>query len=96
MLQNTCSRLRLNANQWTSGSKVGVSGDDGGQGDVTVCSCSWVLGSGLRVVDHLAHNCFDNGVLEALPTGTYHHFGFVGCDQAVISQKLPVGKLVDS
>ena len=34
--------------------------------------------------------------LEALPTGTYHHMGSVGSDQVVISQKLPVGKLVDS
>ena len=38
MLQNTCSRIRLNANQWTSGSEVGVDEDDefasGGQGQV--------------------------------------------------------------
>ena len=40
MLQNTCSRLKLNANQLTTGSKVGVDEDDevasGGQGAVTV------------------------------------------------------------
>ena len=40
MLQNTCSKMRLNANQWTSGSEVAVAEDDevasGGQGDVTV------------------------------------------------------------
>ena len=39
MHQNTYPRLRLNANQWTSGSEVGVAEDDevasGGQGDVT-------------------------------------------------------------
>ena len=39
MLQNTCSRMRLNVNQWTSGSEVAVAEDDkvasGGQGDVT-------------------------------------------------------------
>ena len=34
--------------------------------------------------------------LEALPTGTYHHLGSVRWDQVFISQKLPVGKLVDS
>ena len=27
MLQNTCSRMRLNANQWTSGSEVSVAKD---------------------------------------------------------------------
>ena len=40
MLQNTCSRMRLNANQWTSASEVAVAEDDEvascGQGDVTV------------------------------------------------------------
>ena len=40
MLQNTCSRLRLSANKWTSGSEVGAAEDaeaaSGGQGDVTV------------------------------------------------------------
>ena len=39
MLQNTCSRMRLNVNQWKSGSVVGVAEDaevaSGGQGDVT-------------------------------------------------------------
>ena len=40
MHQNTYPRLRLNANQWTSGSEVGVTGDaeaaSDRQGDVTV------------------------------------------------------------
>ena len=39
MLQSTHYRLKLSANQWTSGSEVGVAEDDkvasGGQGDVT-------------------------------------------------------------
>ena len=40
MHQNTCSRLRLNANKWTSGSEVAVAEDDevasDGQGDAVV------------------------------------------------------------
>ena len=39
MLQNTFFRIRLNANQWTSGSEVALAEDDevapGEQGDVT-------------------------------------------------------------
>ena len=34
--------------------------------------------------------------LEALPTGTYDHLDSVGGDEVFISQKLPMGKLVDS
>ena len=40
MLQNTCSRMRLNVNQWKSGSEVAVAEDDevasDGQGDAVV------------------------------------------------------------
>ena len=48
------------------------------------------------MVDHLAHSCFDTEVLEALLPGTYHHLGSAGCDKVVISQRLPMGKLVYS
>ena len=40
MLQNTCSGMRLNVNQWKSGSEVAVAEDDevasDGQGDAVV------------------------------------------------------------
>ena len=82
LLQNTCSRLKLNANQWTSGLEVGVVEDDeaasGGQGDVTVWWCSCVLVSGLKVVEHLAHSCCDTEDLRGLAHWNLPSFEFCG------------------
>ena len=103
LLQNICSRLRLSANQWTSGSVVGVADDaeiaSGGQGAVTVWWCSWVLGSRLWVVDKLAHSCCDTEDLRGLAPWNLPSFGFWGMRSegwGMVTLKLPVGKLVKS
>ena len=64
------------------GSEVGVTEDSeaasGGQGAVTVGWCSWVLGSGLGVVDHLPHSCWDTEDLRGLAHWNVPSFGFCG------------------
>ena len=63
------------------------------------CNCLVMfMGPGLRTGSGrpLVTQLLWHRTLEALPTGTYHHLGSVGWDHVVISQKLPMGKLVDS
>ena len=81
MLQNTCSRLRLSANQWTSGSEVGVAEEaeaaSGGQGAVTGdVHGSWAQDWEWQTTWNTA--TVTPRTLKALPTGTYHHLGSVG------------------
>ena len=53
-------------------------GCSGGQEAVTVWWCSWVLGSELRVVDHLAQSCWDTEDLRSLARWNLLSFGFCG------------------
>ena len=78
--------MKLSANQCqaqlTSSSEVRVAEDDeaasAGPGVVTVWRYSWVLGSGLGEVDHLAHKCCDTEGLRGLVHWNLPSLGFCG------------------
>ena len=57
---------------------------------------SMVLGSGLGVVDHLAHSCCDSKDLRGLSPGNIPSFGFCGMRSSSYMSEVTNGKLVDS
>ena len=79
-VQNTCSRLKLSADQWTNGSEVCVAEDSeavsNGPGAVIVWWCSWILGSGLGVVHQLAFSCSETEDLRGLDHRILTSLGF--------------------
>ena len=77
MLQNTCSRLKLSVNLWTSGSEMHVAEDTEATSihhDAMIPSqCLVMMSSEQGVTDHLEHSC-----CETEDLGSFHHPGSVG------------------
>ena len=77
MLQNTCSRLKLSANQWISGSEVHVAEDTEATSihhdAMTPWQCLVMMSSEQRVTDQLEHSFSETEDLRSS-----HHPGSVG------------------
>ena len=77
MLQNTCSRLKLSVNLWTSGSEMHVAEDTEATSihhDAMIPSqCLVIMSSEQGVTDQLEHSCYETEDL-----GSFRHLGSVG------------------
>ena len=97
LLHNTSSRLKFRSNQWTRDSEVHVAEDaeaaSGRRGAVTDWWCSWVLGSELGVIDHLAHSCYDTKELICLARENLPSFMFCGMRSGSYNSEVTYGEV---